>query len=318
VREANHDNSLVEIEIARERLVDLVGFEPTTSSMPWKRAPNCATGPRRATADAASTVGSNHFILPRLLTIVKPVPSTDFENMWIMGMLNTKFLTSKMTLNLIRTLLFALLVSAACLNAQITPAPVPYTSVSELNAILGPLEQASQATQADLTKLRIDKWKMDSSYKKQVLGNTDSVKRNLGNALPEIMTQLRNSPEDLSATFKLYRNLDALYDVLGNITESAGAFGSKDEFQALSNDLNAIERNRRSLAERLETLTASKESELAQLRNQLKTLQAAPPPPPKKIVVDDNEPKKPAPKKKIPRPPKPATPPAQSATPPPS
>jgi hypothetical protein len=27
------------------RLVDLVGFEPTTSSMPWKRAPNCATGP---------------------------------------------------------------------------------------------------------------------------------------------------------------------------------------------------------------------------------------------------------------------------------
>ena len=26
-------------------LVDLVGFEPTTSSMPWKRAPSCATGP---------------------------------------------------------------------------------------------------------------------------------------------------------------------------------------------------------------------------------------------------------------------------------
>ena len=28
-----------------EILVDLVGFEPTTSSMPWKRAPSCATGP---------------------------------------------------------------------------------------------------------------------------------------------------------------------------------------------------------------------------------------------------------------------------------
>ena len=28
------------------RLVDLVRFELTTSSMPWKRAPNCATGPR--------------------------------------------------------------------------------------------------------------------------------------------------------------------------------------------------------------------------------------------------------------------------------
>ncbi len=28
-----------------EILVDLEGFEPSTSSMPWKRAPNCATGP---------------------------------------------------------------------------------------------------------------------------------------------------------------------------------------------------------------------------------------------------------------------------------
>ena len=30
---------------AKKGLVDLVRFELTTSSMPWKRAPNCATGP---------------------------------------------------------------------------------------------------------------------------------------------------------------------------------------------------------------------------------------------------------------------------------
>ena len=30
----------------RGDLVDLIGIEPMTSSMPWKRAPNCATGPR--------------------------------------------------------------------------------------------------------------------------------------------------------------------------------------------------------------------------------------------------------------------------------
>ena len=27
------------------KLVDLTGIEPVTSSMPWKRAPGCATGP---------------------------------------------------------------------------------------------------------------------------------------------------------------------------------------------------------------------------------------------------------------------------------
>ena len=29
-------------------MVDLVGIEPTTSSMPWKRAPSCATGPQES------------------------------------------------------------------------------------------------------------------------------------------------------------------------------------------------------------------------------------------------------------------------------
>jgi hypothetical protein len=28
-----------------ENVVDLAGIEPATSSMPWKRAPSCATGP---------------------------------------------------------------------------------------------------------------------------------------------------------------------------------------------------------------------------------------------------------------------------------
>jgi hypothetical protein len=34
---------------SREFMVDLVGIEPTTSSMPWKRAPSCATGPTGGT-----------------------------------------------------------------------------------------------------------------------------------------------------------------------------------------------------------------------------------------------------------------------------
>lgn len=189
--------------------------------------------------------------------------------------------------------------------------------------MLTQLDQASQTTLVDLSKLRIEKWKMDSNYKRQTQSNAESVQRNLQSALPEITGQLRNAPEDLGLTFKLYRNLDALYDVLGSIAESAGAFGSRDEFQSVSNDLNTFERARRQLAERLENLTASKETELAGLRAQIKTLQAqVPPPTPKKIVVDDDETaKKPAPKKKkpVPKPPAattaPATAPAPQSTP---
>src|SRR6201997_1361875 len=171
--------------------------------------------------------------------------------------------------------------------------PVSYASMTQLNGLLGQLETASQKTQSDLVKLRIERWKADSKYKKQALGNVDSIQRNLQSALPEMITQLRSAPEDLSASFKLYRNLDALYDVLGNVTEDAGAFGSKDDVQALSNDLNAFEGTRKQLGERIENLSSTKESELTRLRTQLKTLQAeVEAAPPKKVVVDDTEPQK--------------------------
>jgi hypothetical protein len=190
---------------------------------------------------------------------------------------------------------------------------VSYASVSQVNGLLSQLEATSKAAQGDLTKLRIEKWKTDGSTKKQTLGNVDSIQRNLQSALPEIMGQVRNAPEDLSASFKLYRNLDALYDVLGNVAESAGAFGPKDDFQSLSNDLNSFEVSRRQLADRLANLATSKEQEISHLRTELKTAQAAVAAvPPKKTVVDDNQPaKKPAAKKK-PATKKPATTPGQT------
>jgi hypothetical protein len=179
-------------------------------------------------------------------------------------------------------------------------APVSYASVTQLNGLLTQLETTSKTAQSDLTNLRIERWKADAATKKQALGNVDSIERNLQNALPEIIAKLRAASEDVPATFNLYRNLDALYDVLGGVVEEAGAFGSKDDFQALANDLKGFESTRKGLAERLENLATAKEAEIVRLRSDLKTAQAAVPvAPPKKIVVDDNEPpKKPAVKKK--------------------
>ena len=69
--------------------------------------------------------------------------------------------------------------------------PVSYASVTQLNGILSQIEATSKNTQADLSKLRIERWKADGSYKKQALGNVDSIQRNLQGALPEIISQLR-------------------------------------------------------------------------------------------------------------------------------
>ena len=51
-------------------MVDLVGIEPTTSSMPWKRAPSCATGPRLETAREIGIEGSTQFIFAHIAGIV--------------------------------------------------------------------------------------------------------------------------------------------------------------------------------------------------------------------------------------------------------
>jgi hypothetical protein len=188
----------------------------------------------------------------------------------------------------------------ATVRDQAAPPPVAYASVTELNTILTQVRQTAQNIDGDLGKMRIERWKADSATKRDIQTNVDSIQRNLQSALPEMITQLSNAPEDLAASFKLYRNLDALYDVFGPVVEAAGAFGSKDEYQNLSNDLSSLQSARRALGDRMQNLAAAKDADLTRLRTQLKAAQAAatPPSPPKKTIVDDTEPpKKPAKKK---------------------
>ena len=201
-------------------------------------------------------------------------------------------------------------------NQPAPQGPVSYSSVNQLNGLLSQLEQASQAAQVDLAKLRIDRWKIDSGSKRQTQGNVDSVQRNLQSALPEMIAELKASPESLTSTFKLYRNLDALYNVFGSVTESTGAFGSKDEFQSLENDLSAFEKARVAFAERMESLSGAKEAEVTRLRAALQNAQTVAAPPKKIVVDDDAPPKKPSAKKKPAPKPNTATPPATQPPPP--
>lgn len=192
--------------------------------------------------------------------------------------------------------------------AQVSPAPpVSYNSASQLNQLLTQLQQTSQSTQLDLASLRIEKWKTNPTVKQGTATDVDSIQRNLKDALPEIMGRLRDSPENLATTFELYRNLDALYDVFISVVESAGAFGGRDEYQTLRNDLNAMEGCRRAFADRMEKLTAAKEGEMSDLRTQLQKARAAvEAAPPKKVVVDDTqEPEKTVRKKSTHKKPKP-------------
>ncbi len=124
----------------------------------------------------------------------------------------------------------------------------------------------------DIGRMRIDKWKADGESKRQAQSNADSLQRNLTSALPALIDAVRSAPQDLSAGFKLYRNLNALYDVCESLTESAGAFGPKGDYEALARQLETVDTVRRDLGDALEQMTSSTQSELNQLRSQVRAL----------------------------------------------
>ena len=83
---------------------------------------------------------------------------------------------------------------------------------------------------------------------------------------------------------------------LASLTESTGAFGAKDDFNALAQDQQTLDGARRQLADYVENLAAFKDSELVRLRTQAAAAQANV----SRKVIDDNErtpAKKPAKKK---------------------
>ena len=87
--------------------------------------------------------------------------------------------------------------------------------------MLAQIDESAQQAAMEIGRLRIEKWKTDSNSKQQAQANADSLQRNLTSALPAITAGVRAAPQALAPSFKLYRNLSALYDVLAGLAESA-------------------------------------------------------------------------------------------------
>lgn len=165
-------------------------------------------------------------------------------------------------------------------------APVAAPSDAALNALLDQLRETAMRAESDVAHLQIERWKTDASTREQALKASDSVRRNLSYAVPELIQKLRGAPGSLSANFRLYRNMNALYDTFSMIVASSGAFSGRDSSNALDADLAQIDAARRQLAERNDQLATNGDAELARARTRPAT--AAPAKAPSHVVVDDN------------------------------
>jgi hypothetical protein len=190
---------------------------------------------------------------------------------------------------LTRAFVFALVFCLCSLPSraqQAAPAP------GDVRPLLSNLDDVVTSIRVSLAKLRIEKWKTQSEVKRRMQSNAESIERNLAQALPTLMEGLQAAPQSLSANFVMYRNLDAVHDVLNQLAQTAGAVAPDEEFSPLASDAGRLDDLRRAFADRMETLSASKDAELARLRNADAKPQA-PAAPVKKIIVDDTAPAKP-------------------------
>src|SRR5882724_10868091 len=193
----------------------------------------------------------------------------------------------------------AVMVLLLCVVSEVTAqspgsAPPPQrlqaTPAVNLNAILEQIQQATQATNTDIGRLRIDKWKTDNSQKEQLRQMADSLQRNITNAMPALISDAKASAGNVSTTFKLYHNLNVLYEFLIYLADAAGSMTKKEEYDPLAADAAALDSARQSLSIYIEQAALKMESKPPAPTPA--STQTAAPTPPKKVVIDDTDPPK--------------------------
>jgi hypothetical protein len=169
--------------------------------------------------------------------------------------------------------------------------PSPSLAAPGLESILLEVQQSTQSANVNITRLRIDRWKAETAEKADLQHVADSLHKNITNAVPDLISDVRSSHGSVSSTFKLYHNMNVVFEYLNQLTDAAGSAGRKDEYEPLSSDVAALDKARQHLSSYIEQAATS-------LENKVRTAAAvATPTPlpqatPKKIVVDDDTPHK--------------------------
>jgi hypothetical protein len=155
-------------------------------------------------------------------------------------------------------------------------------ALQELNVTVDRLGRALGAS-------NIAKWKAPGDVRQTTQADVESMQRDLSSTLPGLMSAAQANPSKMSPAFAVYRNVDALYDVLLRVSETAVLAGSNDA-RTLEEQRAALESSRRQLGTALLQATQAQDDEVVQLHTAAAAAAAAAPP--TKTVVDDGPPAK--------------------------
>jgi hypothetical protein len=163
------------------------------------------------------------------------------------------------------------------------------------------LRPALANVQTAIGNINLAHWKVAGATRNTVQQDVVSMQRDLNTTLPTLMAQAEapaNGSAALSPSFAVFRNLDALYDVLLRVTETAALAGSESDAANLEDARSGLEDGRAKLGAWLLQAIGAQDAQVAHAQTPVSRSPAAPAVP-SKIVVDDG-PDNPKPRKKKP------------------
>jgi hypothetical protein len=190
------------------------------------------------------------------------------------------------------------LLTAVLMPAQTAPAPQQGPGTN-----LQPIYSAAETLRQAVFGVQLNRWKAPGEVKDVAQDDLASIVNDLNQVLPGLLQAAQAQPTAFKPSFEVYRNLNALYDVVLRVSQAASLTGAPDA-KNLQNALNQLAKARKDFSESLTIASDQRDAEVVQLRAKLQAaiINAAP----KKVVVNDG-PGSSAKKSKTPKPPSSST-----------
>ena len=133
-------------------------------------------------------------------------------------------------------------------------------------------------------------WQKLNSRKHDEKQMAAAIERNLTNAMPVLIRDVQSSRGSVSTTFKLYNNLNIVYETLDSLVETGDRDGKKKELGPLTNDLAAMGHVRQELSAYIQQASISLDSKRPQSYSTTNLNSASRLPVPKRVALNDMAP----------------------------
>jgi hypothetical protein len=160
---------------------------------------------------------------------------------------------------------------------------------------LSSLRPALDNVKSTVGGLSVSRWKVPGPVRANVEGDIASIQHDLNDTLPGLMASAGTGSSSVLPQFAVFRNLDALYDVLLRVAETANFANASADAASLEAARASLEDGRARLGTWLMQALGAQDAELVRLKTPPPAPAVAPPP--AKTVIDDG-PAPPKPRKR--------------------